>query len=445
MKAKWLGTAVACALLWLFSTAFAADAPGVAGVWEYKDPVAVNSITFTLNPDGTGKVDDDACTYTVAGDTIKVVIGGDTVSYTFKLDGDRMTVSGGDLDKPTVFARKNAAPKKGLGAKIKAAQTTDAPKTDTPKSDTPKTDTPKTDTPAADAKPTSKSPIGTWQSADGDQVEIKADAMVYRGVSIPATLTEKSLNISANGQTVECPFEVNGDSMNITIGGQALALKRVGAAPAVEKKADAADADKKPATDAKGLVGSWDGPEGTVVIRPNGTVRTSGQEFKYQVDAQYITLSDDKNFVKIPYKLDGDKLVLGTGPTKTLTRSTGGPAGVWVVTESNLDPQFYMSVTHYLSLYPDGTVGFAKTEGGATRTAVTENLERFSTFKNKQGGGGKTYGKWQVDGDGVVTIQWQGAFNNATWKGRVDPNTGKLSMPRAGILNEGATLAYEKQ
>jgi hypothetical protein len=440
MKANWLGTTLACALLWLSATTFAADAPGVAGVWEYKDPVAVNSITFTLNPDGTGKVDDDACTYTVAGDTIKVVIGGDTVSYTFKLDGDRMTVSGGDLDKPTVFARKNATPKKGLGAKIKAAQT-DTQKT---KTDAPKADTPKTDTPAADAKPTSKSPIGTWQSADGDQVEIKADAMVYRGVSIPATLTDKSLNISANGQTVECPFDVNGDSMNITIGGQALALKRVGAAPAVEKKADGA-ADKKPATDAKGLVGSWDGPEGTVVIRPNGTARTSGQEFKYQVDPQYITLSDDKNFVKIPYKLDGDKLVLGTGPTKTLTRSTGGPAGVWVVTESNLDPQFYMSVTHYLSLYPDGTVGFAKTEGGATRTAVTENLERFSTFKNKQGGGGKTYGKWQVDGDGVVTIQWQGAFNNATWKGRVDPNSGKLSMPRAGILNEGATLAYEKQ
>ena len=77
--------------------ALAADAPNVAGVWEYKDPVAANSITFTLNPDGTGKVDDDAVTYTVAGNTIKVVTGGETVAYTFKIDGDTMTVSGGTL------------------------------------------------------------------------------------------------------------------------------------------------------------------------------------------------------------------------------------------------------------------------------------------------------------------------------------------------------------
>src|SRR5258707_11122136 len=86
---------------------FAADAPSVAGVWEYKDPVAANSITFTLNPDGTGKVDDDAVTYTVAGNIIKIVTGGETVAYTFKIDGDAMTVSGGDLDKPTAFARKS--------------------------------------------------------------------------------------------------------------------------------------------------------------------------------------------------------------------------------------------------------------------------------------------------------------------------------------------------
>src|SRR4051794_34262567 len=89
--------------------ALAADAPSVAGVWEYKDPaVAANSITFTLNADGTGKVDDDAVTYTVAGNTIKIVTGGETVAYTFKIEGDTMTVAGGDLDKPTPFTRKTA-------------------------------------------------------------------------------------------------------------------------------------------------------------------------------------------------------------------------------------------------------------------------------------------------------------------------------------------------
>ena len=103
-----------------------------------------------------------------------------------------------------------------------------------------------------------------------------------------------------------------------------------------------------------------------------------------------------------------------------------------------------MSITQYLSLYPDGTIGFAKTEGGATRTAVSEQLERFSSFKTKAGGAGRTYGNWKADGD-TVTIQWRGAFNNATWQGRVDPRTGKLTIRGAGILNEGDTLAYERQ
>jgi len=157
------------------------------------------------------------------------------------------------------------------------------------------------------------------------------------------------------------------------------------------------------------------------------------------------TLSDDKQWVKIPYKLDGDKLILGSGPTQTLTRSAGGPAGVYTVTESSLDPQFFMSITHYLTLYPDGSVGFEKTEGGASRTKVTENFERFRSWKEHQGQAGRTYGKWQADANGGVTIQWQGAFKNATWEGRIDPKTGKLVLPHAGILKEGEALAYEKQ
>src|SRR5258706_11020858 len=506
----------------LFATrALAADAPSVAGVWEYKDPVGANSITFTLNPDGTGKVDDDAVRFSGVGDKMNIVTGGDTFDYTFKISGVAMTVSGGDVDKTTAFARKGAAPpKKGLGAKIKGLAGADAPKGETPKPDAPADESKaavgrwefKTDKAAlvmtldadgtgafngkpmkwtlkdgvlttaigdqsmqyktaitgdalkltlpggagdnsiafarvksggggdrpnlfdiagkiggGDAQPAAAGglpgkweandgtivlfnndvnfvfnrrsvpfkaadgkitvngatgaiqwdykvegdqltltmqgenqtlkrvgppegkaadanagtapaagggPAGIWQSADGDQMEIRADALIYQGVTIPATLTAKSLKISANGQTVECPFDVSGDAMNITIGGQALALKRVGG-PAGKKGADAGNAaggEPKAVADgpadAKTLAGTWDSPEGTVIIRADGTTRTGGQEYKYQGDDKIITLSDDKNFLKIPYKLDGDKLILRTRPTKKLTRSAGRTARV---------------------------------------------------------------------------------------------------------------------
>src|SRR5260221_8843248 len=95
----------------LFATrAFAADVPSVAGVWEYKDPVVANSITFTLNADGTGKVDDEAVRYTVVGDKINIVTGGDTIAYTFKITGDtlKLTMPGGAGDNSIAFARVKA-------------------------------------------------------------------------------------------------------------------------------------------------------------------------------------------------------------------------------------------------------------------------------------------------------------------------------------------------
>jgi hypothetical protein len=536
-----------CLAMVLAAPAFAVDAPSVAGVWEYKDPaVAANSITFTLNADGTGKVDDDAVTYTVAGNTIKIVTGGETVAYTFKIEGDTMTVAGGDLDKPTPFTRKNATPKKGLGAKIKglgaSGAATDAPKADAPNTDVAdaskaaigrwefKTDkasllmtldadgtgtfngkpmkwtlkdgvltttlgdasmayqtaiandTLKLTIPGAgsntitfargktsaadrsnpldlagglagggDAKPAAAGGLpGKWEANDGTILLFNNDGtFVFNGQSVPYKAADGKISVTGPAGTIQWAYEVDGDRLTLTLEGDKQTLKRVGAAEGAGGGADPKKgADAGPAAEPKSIVGTWDSPDGgTVIIRADGTTRTGGQEFKYQVDATMITLSDDKNFLKIPYKLDGDKLILGTGPTKTLTRSAGGPAGVYTVTESSLDPQFFMSITHYLSLYPDGNVGFAKSEGGATRTAVTEHLERFSSFKNKAAGGGvgKTYGRWQADANGGVTIQWNGAFKNATWQGRIDPKTGKLILPGAGILKEGDTLAYEKQ
>ena len=456
MKSLPLAT-VLLALLTL--PARAADAPNVVGSWEYRDPNNGVTITFNLNPDGTGKVVDDDIKYTVAGDRINVVINGDTIAYTFKLDGETMTVSGGDLERPTPFTRKGAAPKKGLGSKLKAAAAADPAKpAETAKSAVP------ADT-AKPANPTSNSPIGVWRAADGDQLEIKPDAFVYGGATLPATVTPTAVKISANGQILDCPLEVTGNTMKITIGGTPLTLTRVGAAPAPATDKPATDKpaaddkkpdDKKPAADDKKagagadnakaatlLPGNWMSPTGTAVVRADGTIRIDGKEGKWQADATNITLSDNANWVKIPYKLDGDTLVLGTGPTQTLTR-VSGPVGVWSVTEASLDPKIFISFTQTVALYPDGSVGYSKAEGGATRTQVTEHLERFSSFRNNAGNvNNKSVGRWQTDADGNVTIQFNAA--NKTWQGRVDPRTGKLVVPRAGVLNEGSTLIFERQ
>ena len=93
--------------------------PSVAGVWEHK--AGLETITFALNPDGTGKIDDEACKYVVQGDRIVITTGDDKVTYSFKIDGDTMTVSGGDLDQPTAFTRKGG-PKKGSARRSRTGE-----------------------------------------------------------------------------------------------------------------------------------------------------------------------------------------------------------------------------------------------------------------------------------------------------------------------------------
>src|SRR6266700_3202250 len=159
----------------------AADTSNVAGNWEYKDPASGVTVTFILNADGSGKFADQPIRYTVEGDKLQLVADGEKLTYNFMLDGDTMTVSGGDLDKPAPFTRKGGAPsKKGLGAKLKGLGEGDAAKTDP---DRPNPLAPglggadaKAAPAATDAKPAAAAgPAGVWQAEDGDQLEIRAD------------------------------------------------------------------------------------------------------------------------------------------------------------------------------------------------------------------------------------------------------------------------------
>jgi hypothetical protein len=393
----------------------------LVGTWEHTD--GATTIALVFNADGTGSMAGDAIKYTVAGNTLAMIVGMDVIKYTIRQDGDAMTVSGGDLDKPTVFKKKGAVVKRGLGGKLGKAEGQPA-------------------LPVKEEPKAAQTVVGSWKDDVGIAVEITEKAISVGGASIPYSKGDAALNVNFQGQQMAWPYKLKGDTLELNIGGQLTTLKRVGgAAPAPAKKEEGgADA-------AKGgggtLVGNWDGPDGFAQVREDGTIKSKGKEGKWEADGQFLTLRDDTGWVKVPYKLDGDKLILGSGPTQTLTRAKGA-AGVWAGSEATLDPANFMAIYHTLTLYSDGTVGFEKGESGASRRMVTENLERFSSFKNHTGQKGKTYGKWEEDG-GTVTIQWQGAFGNKQMQGRFDSKTMKLVVRGIGILEEGAAVTFERQ
>ncbi len=143
---------------------------------------------------------------------------------------------------------------------------------------------------------------------------------------------------------------------------------------------------------------------------------------------------------------DGDRLqVTANGQTESLARidlddPMQAAAGVWAATESHVDPSIAMVISQYVTLYPDGAASFQKTEGGASRSQVSESLERFSSFRHT--GQRSVNGRWRSDG---VNVEVQWGWRNAPVVGRVDLAAGKLVLADVGILVEGATLTYDRR
>jgi hypothetical protein len=213
--------------------------------------------------------------------------------------------------------------------------------------------------------------------------------------------------------------------------------------PAVTSPARAAAA---PTAAPEALVGTWQGPRGRTRFDADGSVVFQGQRLQWAVDGEALVLTGPGGSARVAYVLDGDRLqVTGNGQIERLVRvdlddPMQAAAGVWVATESHVDPAIAMVITQSITLYPDGAASFQKTEGGASRRQVSESLERFSSFHLT--GQRSVNGRWRSDGI-HVEIQW--GWRNAPVAGRVDLAAGKLVLADVGILIQGATLTYDRQ
>lgn len=304
--------------------------PNLLGTWEWSDEIY--PLTLTLNPDGTGILDEEPIRYTVAPGMLTIFEEGEAIEYEFTLAGDKLTLSGGDLDETTVFVRQGGDSGSGDAATL----------------------------------------VGNWEVRDESgtyRLALNPDGTgVFDGMPLRWKLDRSALNVEKNETHVT--YAVKIDPQSFTISGGDLA------APATFQRRPAAGA-------GAGAPPAAEGPAAQV-------------------------------------------------------------AGVWVGEESSLDPQFYMSFTQYVTLYADGTVGYQKAEGGASRVQVTEALERFSSFQmGPTGGAGGDFGRWETDGVNV-TVYWN-RWNNLVSSGSVDLGSGALTLSGMGALDEGAALTFKRE
>ena len=172
---------------------------GLIGSWQTKDGELV--IRLMLNPDGTGTLDETPIKYNVKGAQLIVNEEGTINNYTFKLTGDVMVVSGGDLDSPLTFHRQVSG--RGLGGRKSQAVA------------------------ASEAKPKEKGLTGRWQSSQST-VQINDDGtLVLDGKTYRYNVKSNVITIADSEGSMQFPFQLSGDVLNVLVNGEVVVYKRI--------------------------------------------------------------------------------------------------------------------------------------------------------------------------------------------------------------------------
>lgn len=225
--------AIACTFLFL-ATASAQQESRLFGSWQTKDSAdTAVVIRLILNPDGTGTLDDTPIKYSVRGSQLIVNEQGTINNYAFKISGDEMVVSGGDLDAPLTFVRQGTG--KGLGGRRSQ--------------------------PAAGKRPSETAQketglVGRWQSSEAT-VQINEDGtLVLNGNSYRYSVKGNTITLANSEGSAQFPFQLSGDTLQVLVDGRTVLYKRVIGERAENSSAENLGA-AAPAANPASLFGKW--------------------------------------------------------------------------------------------------------------------------------------------------------------------------------------------
>jgi hypothetical protein len=187
------------ALIALGVVGASAQEPGLNGSWQTKDSELVIRVTF--NPDGTGVLDSAPIKYSVRGDKLMVNEDGTINNYSFKLDGDVLVVSGGNLESPLTFVRQSNA--KGFGKRRINETGEKGP------------------------KPKEPGLVGRWQSSEAT-VQINEDGtLILDGATYRYAVKGNNITLANNEGAATFPFQLSGDTLQVLADGKLVIYKRL--------------------------------------------------------------------------------------------------------------------------------------------------------------------------------------------------------------------------
>src|SRR6266850_3016384 len=259
-------SAVLMALVAVCVASASAQEPGLVGSWQTKDSELVMRVTF--NPDGTGLLDNVAIKYVARGDKLMVNEEGTINNYTFKLNGDLLVVSGGNLESPLTFVRQNNA--KGFGKRRTAAEGEQG-----------------------EAKPKEQGIVGRWQSSEAT-VQINDDGTLnLNGGTYRYAIKGNNITLSNNEGALTFPFKLSGDTLHVLVDGRLVIYRRLTGGAGVENMGSASGTNPQESDS-----GSWSvtGSTLTAHSRARGTITFSFEKRNHPKTGDPMILLDGDAF-----------------------------------------------------------------------------------------------------------------------------------------------------
>jgi hypothetical protein len=289
------------------------------------------SMKLELKPGGSGTLDGQAITFSAANGKLTVTEAGEVTVYTYSINGNKMTVSGGDLDAPLVFTRQGSTT--GLGAKVKEN----------------KVATPGEATAAG-------SILGSWTSATGKFTFNEGGKGTANGEGFMYTLAGNQLTMTDNSGVFSFSYNIAGNTLTLSAGAKTLTFNKGTAA--------AGAANNSGASTGKGaeLAGKWcyltsnynslynasnsSFTNECFVINPNGTYSYAYESNRSASNSGGMVFSNNANADEGRWSYDGDKLTVysnkGTTVNYTLEKKNH---------PKTKDPMLFLDGRGYVTFY----------------------------------------------------------------------------------------------
>jgi hypothetical protein len=302
----------------------------IHGIWQNNS--FGYQMTLMLNADGSGEFDGDAIKYSTQGSNLSITIvqQNQTNVYTYTLQGNSLSVSGGDLDQAVTFIRN------GSSSVPVAANTVQPHQSNT-------------------GSASDKNLIGVW-SGNSETIEFTTNGQCnYLGQTYPYQLANGQITLQTAQGNFMMAYVISGNQLSLTVNGQTINYS---------KGANATPGSSVPPSSggrrvAQELVGKWcyvnvnstnsggSSTEQCITLNADGSYEYYGESSRSVNTNSYAGGTNSQSSDRGTWTYDGSRIYY--------TSSSGAGSGSYVVEKrnhpKNNDPMIVLDGTTYVTFY----------------------------------------------------------------------------------------------